>query len=165
MATKQIVDLEYASPAPSEKFEYRSQSEKQEVVHIEYASPDLSEKFQYQAKHEKCVDTEDTSSYTSNQPQMDVAPCPCGLFEDEHHWKKKDWAAAVAIGVVTVACLVLVVRALRDPGGSRRDGSSFIHVGDVSAKDSEHKDCCDVCVDAYMGRFFVPCCLMCGIHI
>jgi hypothetical protein len=159
-ASKQVIDLEYSSPASSEKFQYRSQSEKQELVHVEYASPDLSEKFQYRAQDEKRVGTKYTSAYTSDQPQKDMQfQCPCGLFQDEDHWKKKDWAAAVAIGAVGVICLVFLAGASGGSGSSFAGGSSIIQHEDPEL-DSYMDECVDLCC---INGCCVPSFGMCGI--
>jgi hypothetical protein len=158
-ASKQVIDLEYSSPASSERFQYQSQSEKQELVHVEYASPDPSEFFQYRAQLEKRIDTKYTSPYTSDQPQIDTqSQCPCGLFQDEDHWKKKDWAAAVTIGAVGVICLVLLA------GASGGSGSSFAGSGSNMRHDPEHDARMVECVDSCcINGCCVPSFGMCGI--
>lgn len=81
-ASKQI-DVEYVSPASSERFQYQLQNEKQKLLHVGYASLGLSEKLQYKAynEEEKPVNAKSTSSYTLVQTRSDIRfKFPCGLF-------------------------------------------------------------------------------------
>lgn len=156
-----LIDREYMSLAPSEKLQYRSQEEKEKLLDMQNASPYMSEKMEYLAQDEykELIDAKGISENTSDSPQKDPqCKCPCGLFQDPKHWKKKDWVVAVSIGALACVCFLALV-GLSSKGSKGRP--TFIH---VSSRSRDEDDECDKCMDACCcDPCVVPCFKACGV--